>query len=300
LKRRSFVRTTLLGTVGTRFLPLALSAQESEKIPDAVRVDNGEPAQLLSQALLALGGMKHYISQGDIVVIKPNIGWARAPEFAADTNPDLVAAVVTACYSAGAKVVKVFDRSCNDPRRCYVISEIEKKAEAAGAEVSQVRSNKFAKIKLKSGKVLKEWEIYKDYLEADKIINIPIAKSHSLSRVTLGAKNLMGVIGGDRGLIHNGFDEKLADICGSILPTLTIIDAYRILLTNGPTGGNPADVKLQKSLIASKCMVTADYLGLDFFSLHINQVGHLREMVDRGLNQFDLNKLNVKKIVLDS
>lgn len=300
MKRRSFVRTTLLGTVGTRFLPLALSAQESEKIPDAVRVDNGEPAQLLSQALLALGGMKHYISQGDIVVIKPNIGWARAPEFAADTNPDLVAAVVTACYSAGAKVVKVFDRSCNDPRRCYVISEIEKKAEAAGAEVSQVRSNKFAKIKLKSGKVLKEWEIYKDYLEADKIINIPIAKSHSLSRVTLGAKNLMGVIGGDRGLIHNGFDEKLADICGSILPTLTIIDAYRILLTNGPTGGNPADVKLQKSLIASKCMVTADYLGLDFFSLHINQVGHLREMVDRGLNQFDLNKLNVKKIVLDS
>ena len=208
--------------------------------------------------------------------------------------------VMEEARNAGAKVVKVFDRSCNDPRRCYVISEIEKKAEAAGAEVSQVRSNKFAKIKLKSGKVLKEWEIYKDYLEADKIINIPIAKSHSLSRVTLGAKNLMGVIGGDRGLIHNGFDEKLADICGSILPTLTIIDAYRILLTNGPTGGNPADVKLQKSLIASKCMVTADYLGLDFFSLHINQVGHLREMVDRGLNQFDLNKLNVKKIVLDS
>ena len=300
MKRRSFVRTTILGTMGTRLFPAALSAQESEKIPDAVRVDNGEPAQLLSQALLALGGMEQYISRGDIVVVKPNIGWARAPEFAADTNPDLVAAVVTACYSAGAKTVKVFDRSCNDPRRSYLASEIEKKADAAGAEVSQVRSNKFTKINLKAGKVLKEWEVYKDYLEADKIINIPIAKTHSLCRVTLGAKNLMGVLGGNRGRIHSGFDEKLADICGSILPTLTIIDAYRILLSNGPTGGNLADVTLQKSLIASRCMVTADYLGLELFSLRLNQVGHLREMVNRGLNQFSLNKLNVKRIVLDS
>ena len=280
--------------------PVSISAYESEKLPDAVRVDNGEPAQLLSKALLSLGGMKQYISRGDIVVIKPNMGWARAPEFAANTNPDLVAEVVKSCYSAGAKEVKVFDRTCNDPRRCYSASEIEEKAKEAGAEVSQIRQNKFSKIKLKQGKILKEWEIYKDYLEADKIINIPIAKHHSLSRVSLGIKNLMGVMGGNRGLIHSGFSEKLADITGSILPTLTIIDAYRILLANGPTGGNPADVKLQRSLIASSCVVTADYLGMEFFSLQINQIGHLREMVGRGINKFDLTKLNFKHVVLDS
>jgi uncharacterized protein (DUF362 family) len=244
--------------------------------------------------------MKQFISQGDTVVIKPNIGWARAPEFAANTNPDLVAEVVKSCYNAGAKEVKVFDRTCNNPRRCYSASEIEEKAEKVGAEVVQIRQNRFSKIKLKQGKVLKEWEIYKDYLEADKIINIPIAKHHSLSRVSLGIKNLMGVMGGNRGSIHSGFDEKLADISSEILPTLTLIDAYRILVANGPTGGNPADVKLQRSLIASSCVVTADYLGMEFFSLSLNQVGHIREMVDRGINKFDLTNLNLKQISLGS
>jgi len=300
MKRRTFVKTSTLGTIGAGLLPVSLLSQEQDNIPDAVRVDNGEPAQLFTQAILALGGMKQFISQGDVVVIKPNIGWARAPEFAANTNPDLIAEVIKSCYATGAKEVKVFDRTCNDPRRCYSASEIEEKAEAAGAEVLQIRKNKFSKIELKHGKVLKEWEIYKDYLEADKVINIPIAKHHSLSHISLGTKNLMGVMGGNRGSIHSGFDEKLADISGEILPTLTIIDAYRILTANGPTGGNLADVKLQRSLIASSCMVTADYLGMELFSLQLSQVGHIREMIDRGINKYDPTNFNLKQIDLGS
>lgn len=300
MKRRTFIKTSTIGTIGAGLLPVSMLGQEQDTLPDAVRVDNGEPAQLFNQAILSLGGMKQFISQGDIVVIKPNIGWARAPEYAANTNPDLVAEVVKSCYSAGAKEVKVFDRTCNEPRRCYSSSEIEEKAEKAGAEVSQIRRNRFSSIKLNQGKVLKEWEIYKDYLEADKVINIPIAKHHSLSHVTLGIKNLMGVMGGNRGSIHTGFDEKIADISSEILPTLTIIDAYRILTRNGPTGGNLADVKLQRSLIASSCMVTADYLGIELFSLPLYRVGHIREMVDRGINKYDLNKLNLKQIDLGS
>ena len=300
MKRRTFIKTSTIGTIGAGLIPISMLGQEQDTLPDAVRVDNGEPAQLFNQAILGLGGMKQFISQGDIVVIKPNIGWARAPEYAANTNPDLVAEVVKSCYNAGAKEVKVFDRTCNNPRRCYISSEIEEKAEKAGAEVSQIRQNRFSSIKLKQGKVLKEWEIYKDYLEADKVINIPIAKHHSLSHVTLGIKNLMGVMGGNRGSIHTGFDEKIADISSEILPTLTIIDAYRILTRNGPTGGNLADVKLQRSLIASSCMVTADYLGMELFSLQLYQVGHIREMVDRGINKYDLTKLNLKQIDLGS
>ena len=300
MKRRTFIKTSTIGTIGAGLIPISMLGQEQDTLPDAVRVDNGEPAQLFNQAILGLGGMKQFISQGDIVVIKPNIGWARAPEYAANTNPDLVAEVVKSCYNAGAKEVKVFDRTCNNPRRCYISSEIEEKAEKAGAEVSQIRQNRFSSIKLKQGKVLKEWEIYKDYLEADKVINIPIAKHHSLSHVTLGTKNLMGVMGGNRGSIHSGFDEKIADISSEILPTLTIIDAYRILTRNGPTGGNLADVKLQRSLIASSCMVTADYLGMELFSLQLYQVGHIREMVDRGINKYDLTKLNLKQIDLGS
>jgi len=298
MKRRTFVKTTSFGTIGAGLLPVSIIGQDQETLPDAVRVDNGEPVQLITEAILALGGMKQFISPGDIVVIKPNIGWARAPEFAANTNPDLVAEIVNSCFSVGAKEVKVFDRTCNNPRRCYSASEIEEKAKKAGAKVSHIRENRFSKIKLNSGKILKEWEIYKDYLEADKVINIPIAKHHSLSRVSLGTKNLMGVMGGNRGSIHSGFDEKLVDIASEILPTLTIIDAYRILIANGPTGGNPADVRLQKSIIVSDCTVTTDYLGMEFFSLPLYQVGHIQEMVNRGLNKYDIYNLNLKQIDL--
>ncbi len=298
MKRRQFIKTGTIGTIGASLLPGVLQGQKSNTPPDVVRVNNGEPGQLLEAALAALGGMKKFISDGDVVIVKPNMGWDRAPEYAANTNPDLMAAIIKSSYQAGAKEVKVFDRTCNNARRCYKNSRIEEMAKAADAEVFQIRKNKFSTIKLKNGQELKEWAIYEDYLEADKVINVPIAKHHSISQVTLGTKNLMGVMGDNRGSIHSDFDIKLADITSELLPNLTIIDAYRILTANGPSGGNLADVKLQKSLIASSCMVTADVVALDLFDLSLDRVGHLNEMVKRGMNKFDLENLNIKEINL--
>ena len=298
MKRRQFIKTAAAGTFAVQLLPVNSFAGIESSAPDAVRVMNGEPAQLLRSAMTALGGMTKFISEGDVVIVKPNIGWARAPEFAANTNPDLVSEVIKLCYESGAKEVKLFDRTCNDPRRCYNTSQIEAKANQAGADVSQIRKNKFSTIKLKNGQALREWDIYEEYLEADKVINLPIAKHHSLCYVSLGLKNLMGVMGGNRGSLHSGFDQKLADITGEILPTLTIIDAYRILMRNGPTGGNLADVALKKTIIASSCCVTADIVALDLFSLELSQVGHINEMVKRGYNKYDVNNLNIADIDL--
>ena len=298
MKRRKFIKTSTLGTLSVSLLPKVIRAQNSDPLPDVVRVNNGEPEQLFEAALTALGGMSRFISNGDVVVVKPNMGWDRAPEYAANTNPDLMAAVIKSCYQAGAKEVKVFDRTCNNSRRCYKNSKIEEIAKAADAEVFQIRKNKFSTIKLNNGKELKEWAIYEDYLEADKVINVPIAKHHSLSQISLGTKNLMGVMGDNRGSLHSGFETKLADITSEILPNLTIIDAYRILLANGPSGGNLADVKLQKSLFASSCMVTADVTALKLFNMSLENVGHINEMVKRGNNKFDLKNLNFKEINL--
>lgn len=301
MKRRKFIKTTAAGAVGVSVLPLLLKNVDGlladTNYPQAVWIENGEPAQLLQTALKEIGGMKRFVSKGDVVVIKPNIGWDRAPQFAATTNPDLVAELVKECLNAGAKTVKVFDRTCNTPRRCYQNSQIEKKAKAAGAEVLQIRDNRFKKTAIK-GKVIKNWQIYKDYLEADKVINVPVAKHHSLSRVTLGLKNLMGVMGGNRGELHNNFAQKLVDITSGILPTLTVIDAYRILTDNGPVGGNLAHVKLCKTLIASPCTVSADYLALELFDHQIKDVQHIAEAAKHGLNKYDLQSLNVKRIKL--
>jgi uncharacterized protein (DUF362 family) len=300
VKRREFIEKSAKGIVTASILSSfkipVLSAQQNN--PEAVWIENGEPADLLKAALNEYGGMSRFISKGDIVVIKPNIGWDRAPQYAANTNPDLVAEIIKTCFSAGAKTVKVFDRTCNNSRRCYKNSQIEEKASSVEAEVSQIRDERFVNLSIKNGKILKEWAIYKDYLEADKVINVPIAKHHSMSRLSLGLKNLMGVMGDNRGSLHSDFDIKINDINSNILPALTIVDAYRILTANGPVGGNLAHVKLTKTLIMSPCMVTADYLALNLFDLTPQAVGHVQEAINRGMNKYDLKKLNLKKITL--
>jgi uncharacterized protein (DUF362 family) len=233
-----------------------------------------------------------------VVVIKPNIGWDRAPQFAANTNPKLVAEVAKLCFEVGAKTVKIFDRTCNNPRRCYRNSQIEELASQANADVSHIRDRKFKNVSLPKGEIIKDWPIYQEYLDADKVINIPIAKHHSLSKVTLGLKNLMGVMGGERGDIHNNFEVKLVDITSHILPTLTIIDAYRTLLRNGPVGGNLNDVKLTKTLILSPCTIAADQVALDLFGAQVGDIGYLQTAISRKLNKFNPENLNLVKINL--
>jgi len=298
MKRRDFLLSAGASAVGGTLFPHVFEPLfAAPPRPHAVWVENGEPAVLLTAALKEMGGMGSFISRGDVVVVKPNVGWDRAPQFAATTNPDLVAALVQECLTAGAKTVKVFDRTCNNPLRCYTNSQIEEKAKSAGADVTHIRENRFV-TKAINGETVKEWPVYKDYLEADKVINVPIAKHHSLCRVTLGMKNLMGVMGGNRGDIHNGFTRKIVDISRTILPTLTIIDAYRILTANGPVGGNLAHVKHPRTLIISPCLVSADYLALDLFGLKVDQVDVVADALKHGLNKFDSKTLNVKRLRL--
>ncbi len=299
MKRRQFIRSVSAGALGIGFLPLLKHPLFAAQLPrpQAVWVENGEPEELLSRALKEYGGLQRFIKKGDEVVVKPNIGWDRPPELAATTNPQLVGAIVRACFKAGAKKVKVFDRTCNNPRRCYRSSQIEEYAKRAGAKVEQIRRNRFKPLKI-NGRVIDQWPIYSEYLTADKVINVPIAKHHSLARVTLGLKNLMGVMGDNRGLIHNNFEEKLTDIDGKILPTLTIIDAYRILTANGPVGGNPKDVKLTKTLILSDCTVSADYLALSLFGLTLDDVPHIKRAYEKGLAKYNRKNLIVRKIRL--
>jgi uncharacterized protein (DUF362 family) len=298
MKRRDFLWRAGAGIVGGALLTRGIdSVFAADQVPQAVWVENGEPEALLTAAFKEFGGIGHFISRGDVVVVKPNIGWDRAPQYAANTNPDLVAAVIRQCFNAGAKTVKVFDRTCNNPLRCYTNSQIEEKAKAAGADVSQIRENRFVDKAIK-GEVVAQWPIYRDFLEADKVINLPIAKHHSLGRVTLGMKNLMGVMGGNRGDLHNDFQRKIVDIDRTILPTVTIIDAYRILTANGPVGGNLAHVKQTKTLVMSPCVVSADYLALDLFGLKPEEVPLVNEGLKRGLNKYDVKSLNVKRVRL--
>ncbi len=259
-----------------------------------VETRNASPAQLVGKAVEMLGGMGAFVKPGQSVLIKPNIAWDRVPEQAATTNPDIVAHVVKMCLHAGAKKVRVLDRTCNQARRCYKRSGIEAAAKKAGAEVRFVVDSRFRDVAILQGRSIKTWPVYKDALEFDVLVNIPIAKTHSVSRVTLGMKNLMGLLGGDRGELHKNFDEKIVDINTILRPALTIVDAYRVLMHNGPSGGSLDDVAEKKTVIAGSDPVAVDAHAASLFGIKAQELPFLVNASKRGLGQIDVDKMRLK------
>jgi uncharacterized protein (DUF362 family) len=267
-------------------------------LPELVVVQGGAPDVLARRAVAELGGIHRFIARGDVVVVKPNIGWDRGPEQAANTNPDLVATVVQLCHEAGAGTVIVTDMSCNDPRVCFERSGIAAAARAAGAQVILPDERQFKQANL-GGEVLTTWPVLQPFLTADKFINLPIAKHHSLTGCTLGMKNLYGVLGGQRSRLHQRIHESLVDLLAFTRPTLTILDAYRVLVRGGPTGGSLADVELKKTLIAGTDPVAIDsYAAKAWWDLDYQRLPFLRLADARGLGKMNFEQVRTKLLTV--
>jgi len=253
----------------------------------------GEARALVARALADLGGMSRFISRQDVVVVKPNIAWDRTPEQAANTNPEVVAEVVRQCREAGAKRVIVTDVSCNEAQRCFHRSGIEAAARAAGAEVILPNPDLFREVEM-GGVVLKRWPVFIPFLEADKVLNLPIAKHHGLTGATLGMKNWYGILGGERNRLHQQIHQSLADLANFMLPTLTVMDCYRVLKRNGPTGGNLEDVELHKTVVAGTDPVAMDaWVAKAYWDLNADQLPYLGLAEAAGLGTPDFASLNI-------
>jgi uncharacterized protein (DUF362 family) len=266
--------------------------------PEMAVIQGDDPEQLARTALEELGGIRRFISRADIVLVKPNIGWDRTPEQAANTNPKIVAEIVRQCWNAGAKRVIVTDVSCNDPRRCFERSGIAEASRREGAEVILPDPARFKEVDLQ-GDVLREWAVFDAFLNADKIINVPIAKHHSLTGTTLGMKNWYGILGGPRHQLHQKIHESLVDLADFIRPTLTIIDCYRVLIRNGPTGGNLDDVLLKKTLVAGTDPVALDaYVAKAYWNLEVSSLPYLKMASQRGLGTYEFEKIRMRAVQL--
>jgi uncharacterized protein (DUF362 family) len=305
LSRREFIalgaKTAGAFLVSNSIFPTISFAGESGKIPVAVRV-NPDIETALSGALEALGGMRKFISKNDIVLIKPNIGWDRVPDQAANTDPQLVISLVRRVLDAGAKEVRIFDRTCNEPRRCYINSGIEplveefseKEGVKDSVKIYHVKKRDFVKVKIQNAQVLKKWPLYRDAMEVDKIVNVPVAKHHSLADYTLSLKNMMGIMGGNRSRIHWGLPGALADLNGFLKTHLAVIDGTKILLRNGPSGGNLEDVARKDTIIVSPNPVAADAVATAvLFGADPGRVSHIREASNRGLGPYEKEKILV-------
>lgn len=302
IDRRTFIRhsvRTAAAVSAAGCLPvldlLALPAHAAGMPPLAVRKGRDIPL-LVRETLNALGGMARFVNSGDIVVVKPNIGWDRTVEMAANTHPEVVKTLILLCLEAGAKQVRIFDRPCNDERRCYTQSGIRAAVEQIKSErvsLEYMDRRAYKELAIKGGKAFDRWEFYLPVIEADRLINVPIAKHHSISRLTLGMKNLMGVIGGNRGRLHQNIAESLTDIASVIHSDLTVIDATRILVANGPQGGRAEDVRSTETLIASPDIVAADAYATTLFNLKPQDISTIVAAARRGLGVMDLKQVRM-------
>lgn len=250
---------------------------------DLVSVHGPDPYKNTVAAVEALGGMGLFVKKGDVVVVKPNIGWDRTPAQAANTDPAVVAALVELSYKAGAKRVNVFDVTCNDPRRCYENSGIQMAAKDKGAQVYLADNWNVVKAKFPYASGMEGWTILRDAVVCDTFINVPVLKHHGLTGLTLSMKNLMGVCTGMRGMMHVDLSPKLVDLTDFIKPELTVIDATRFLTRNGPSGGNVEDVVKMDTVLACRDAVLADAYACQMVNLSPMSIGYLKEAAARDL-----------------
>ncbi|MEA4868185.1 MAG: DUF362 domain-containing protein [Bacteroidia bacterium] len=309
MERRNFIKSALLGGLaGAASLRgnglLGATSMSVSQDNDLVAVMGGEPAQMYKKAIEAMGGMSRFVKKGQKIVVKPNIGWDKSPELAANTNPELVAAIVKDCFAAGASEVTVFDNTCDEWQACYRNSGIENAAKSAGAKMAFAHDEKYYKtVKLPKAVRMKEVKIHEAIVDCDAWINVPILKNHGGARMTISMKNFMGIVWDRRYMHANDLQQCIAD-CSTYdkMPVLNIVDAYRIMTQNGPKGKSPEDVQMPKALFASTDIVAVDAAAVRFFAqfrdMKVEEVSHIGLAEKMRIGTSDLSKLKVERIRL--
>ena len=302
MKRRDFLNKSLQSLVlggaalslgsYSKIIPSNLGLSSDNYSLAAIK--GGEPDVMFDEAIKAFGGMKRFVKKGQTVVVKPNIGWDVSPERAGNTNPKLVARIIQHCFDAGAKDVYVFDHTCDNWNRCYSNSGIERAVkDANGKIVSGASEGYYQNVSVKQGKRLKSAKVHELILGSDVFINVPILKHHSSAELTIGMKNLMGIVW-DRGYWHsNNLNQCISDFASFRKPDLTVVDAYNVMKRNGPRGVSKDDVITMKSQIVSTDIVAADAAAAKLYGVNPSNIEYIKTASEMNLGEMNLDKLSI-------
>lgn len=303
MDRRDFIRkSALLGAgigalTGLRPAMVFSQNQPARGRYDLVAVRGENIVAMFERAMQEMGGMSQWVKPGQTVVVKPNIGWDVIPERAANTNPELVAAIVRQCLAAGARRVNVFDHTCDNWQRSYTNSGIEKAVtDAGGRMIPGNFERNYRDITIAGAVRLKEAKVHEQILDNDVFINVPVLKHHSSTSLTIAMKNLMGIVFDRRFWHRNDLHQCIADFCLWRKPDLNIIDAMLVMTRNGPRGTSTADLVRKNSLLVSHDIVAVDAASALIFGEQPQNVGYMRIAQEMGIGSLDLSKLNIQRV----
>ncbi|MBU1099512.1 MAG: DUF362 domain-containing protein [Bacteroidetes bacterium] len=307
MDRRKFLKSSIgagiiagaVGQFGKLSNILAGTPQEEVKKEfDLVAVKGGEPDVMFDKGIASLGGMKSFVKKGQTVCVKPNIGWDKTPEYAANTHPKLVKRIIESCFEAGASDVYVFDNTCDEWRGCYENSGIQKAVEEAGGKLVPGNDEKYYReVQVPNGKRLKTAKVHEKVLDSDVFINVPVLKSHGGARLTISMKNLMGVVWDRRFWHRNDLHQCIADYATfERKPDLNVVDCYGVMMQNGPRGVSVKDVKFFKSLLISKDMVAVDAAATKLFGMEVDDVSYINIAHEMKVGNKNLDSLNINRL----
>lgn len=306
MKRRNFLKSSVgagiaaaaAASFGGYNKVWGATPQTTSSNYDIVAVKGEDPAAMFDIGIQALGGMGAFVSKGQKVVVKPNIGWDVVPEKAANTNPALVKRIIEHCFKAGAQEVYVFDHTCDNWVKCYKNSGIEQAVKDAGGKIVPGDSESYYRqVAIPNGKRLTSAKVHELILDSDVFINVPVLKVHGGAIMTGALKNMMGVVW-DRGYWHkNDLNQCIADYAlYPKKPALNVLDAYRVMVKNGPRGVSVDDVTLMQSQLLSTDWVAVDAAGAKMLGLEPEKVKYIPFAAGMGLGKMDLQKMNIHRI----
>lgn len=309
MDRRDFLRksflygaVTGLGATGLGTITPAIAGLRPNIVKgnyDLVAVRGDNLVAMFERAMQEMGGMSQWVKPGQTVIVKPNIGWDVIPERAANTNPELVGAVVRDCLRAGASRVTVFDHTCDNWQRSYENSGIEKAARDAGARIVPGNFERnYRDVTIPGAVRLKEAKVHEQILDNDVFINVPVLKHHSSTNVTIAMKNLMGIVWDRRYWHRNDLHQCIADFCLFRKPDLNIVDAMLVMTQNGPRGTSTADLVRKNSLLVSSDIVAVDAASTLIFGEQPANIGHLAIAERMNIGSLDLSGMNIQRVFM--
>ncbi len=303
VSRRRFLQTLAVAGAGGIVAGPARAFQAAEK-PEETKatkktatiyvVEGKDIPKMVAAGIAAAGGWARFVKQGKKATVKVNAAWNSTPEQGGNTAPALAGEVVAACIKAGASEVVVPENPCSG-EKAFEASGIGDAVKAAGGKMFLLsKPEQYRTVKLPQAKKLLEANIAIDVLDTGCLINMPVAKSHGGSVLTLSMKNWMGSVQ-DRGFWHRSdLHQCIADCSTFIKPNLIIMDATRIMLTDGPRG--PGKLAYPGQIIFGTDPVACDAYATTLFDKQPFDIPSIKMAHDMGVGCGDLASIEIVRL----